>query len=299
VVGIDDLNPYYDPALKRARLATLDHEKGFRFAQADISDMMALSRAAAGGRYDVILHLAAQASVRYALKNPAAYTRSNLTGQQNILELARDMEGLQHLIYASSSSVYGNDEKVPYSETARADHPISYYGATKRAGELFSYAYAELFGMKQTGLRFFTVYGPWGRPDMAYWMFTEAVLKKKPIRLFGGGKLRRDFTYIDDIVNALERIVETPFVGEPGRPPHRIYNLGNHHPEETLALVREVERATGETAIIEQVETPQGEVRETYADITRAQRDFGFSPATSLSEGIPKFVAWYREFFKI
>jgi len=299
IVGIDDLNPYYDPALKRARLATLADARAFRFVQADIADMMALARSAAGGPFDAILHLAAQASVRYALKNPAAYTRSNLIGQQNMLELARDMEGLGHFIYASSSSVYGNDEKVPYAETARADHPISYYGATKRADELFSHAYAELFGLKQTGLRFFTVYGPWGRPDMAYWMFTEAVLKKKPIKLFGGGKLKRDFTYVDDITSALTRIVETPFAGEAGRAPHRLYNLGNHHPEETLTLVREIERATGETAIVESTEIPQGEVFETYADITRAQRDFGFAPSTSLTDGIPRFVRWYREFYSL
>jgi UDP-glucuronate 4-epimerase len=296
IVGIDDLNPYYDPALKRARLATLEAERRFRFVQADIANMDALT-AAADGAFDIVLHLAAQASVRYALKNPAAYTRSNLIGKQNILELARNMKGLQHLIYASSSSVYGNDEQVPYIETARADHPISYYGATKRAGELFSHAYSELFGLKQTGLRFFTVYGPWGRPDMAYWMFTEAILKGEPVRLFGEGRLRRDFTYIDDITDALSTIVETPFKAE--GTPHRLYNLGNHHPEETITLVREIERATGKTAIIENVETPLGEVRETYADITRAQRDFGFSPATKLSEGIPRFVSWYRDHFRI
>jgi UDP-glucuronate 4-epimerase len=296
IVGSDDLNPYYDPALKRARLATLESEKGFRFVQADISDMAAL-QAAAQGSFDAVLHLAAQASVRYALKNPAAYTRSNLIGKQNILELARAMKGLGHLIYASSSSVYGNDEQVPYIETARADHPISYYGATKRAGELFSHAYSELFGLKQTGLRFFTVYGPWGRPDMAYWMFTEAVLKGEPVKLFGGGRLRRDFTYVDDITDALARIVETPFKGE--GTPHRLYNLGNSRPEETLTLLREVERATGKTAIVENVDTPLGEVRETFADITRAQRDFGFSPSTKLSEGIPRFVQWYREFYNI
>jgi UDP-glucuronate 4-epimerase len=296
IVGIDDLNPYYDPALKRARLATLEAERRFRFVQADIANMDALT-AAADGAFDIVLHLAAQASVRYALKNPAAYTRSNLIGKQNILELARNMKGLQHLIYASSSSVYGNDEQVPYIETARADHPISYYGATKRAGELFSHAYSELFGLKQTGLRFFTVYGPWGRPDMAYWMFTEAILKGEPVKLFGEGRLRRDFTYIDDITDALSTIVETPFKAE--GTPHRLYNLGNHHPEETITLVREIERATGKTAIIENVETPLGEVRETYADITRAQRDFGFSPATKLSEGIPRFVSWYRDHFRI
>ena len=186
--------------------------------------------------------------MRYALKNPSAYTQSNLVGHQNLLELARHMDGLRHFIYASSSSVYGNDTKPPYSEDACADHPVSYYGATKRAGELMSYSYATLFGLKQTGLRFFTVYGPWGRPDMAYWLFTDAILHKRPLSLFGEGKLRRDFTWIDDIVAALVRVVETSFTGPEGQPPHRTYNLGNSHPEETLSLIRIIEEATGKSA---------------------------------------------------
>ena len=296
IVTLDDLNSYYDPALKRARLAQLETQPGYRFEACDISDAAALATAAGAGRYDVILHLAAQAGVRYGLTAPAAYTRSNLVGHQNILEFARRHEGLAHLVYASSSSVYGNDSTPPFSEDARADRPVSYYGATKRAGELMSHAYAELFGLKQTGLRFFTVYGPWGRPDMAYWLFTEAILKEEPIPVFGDGKLRRDFTYIDDIVEALVRIVETPFAGEEGRAPHRLYNLGNSHPEDVLSLIALIEKATGKTARIEQAQGPPGDVRETYADISRARRDFGFSPKTPLAEGIPRFVEWYREY---
>ena len=227
---IDDLNPYYPPALKKARLAQLSGRSSFRFVEGDISVAGALESAAAGESFDIILHLAAQAGVRHALKDPASYTRSNLVGHQNVLEFARRHDGLAHLVYASSSSVYGNDTVAPFSEDARADRPVSYYGATKRAGELLSHSYAELFGLKQTGLRFFTVYGPWGRPDMAYWMFTDAMLAGRAIPVFGQGKLRRDFTYIDDIVAALVRIVEQPFAAIEGAP-QRIYNLGNSHPE--------------------------------------------------------------------
>jgi len=293
ITADDELNAYYDPALKKARLAGIGAPSGYRFVQADIAGNGALTKAAGGERFDVILHLAAQAGVRHALKDPAAYTRSNLVGHQNVLEFARGHSGLQHLVYASSSSVYGNDTKAPFSEDARADRPVSYYGATKRAGELLSHSYAELFGLKQTGLRFFTVYGPWGRPDMAYWLFTDSILKGKPIPIFGGGTLRRDFTYIDDIVDALVRIVETPFPNESGAP-HRIYNLGNSHPEAVMDLVRAIESATGRTAKIEQAARPPGDVDETYADIARAHRDFGFTPRIRLPEGIVRFVEWFR-----
>lgn len=293
---LDDLNPYYPPALKKARLTELEGAGTFRFADADISQADALAKVIGDERYDVIVSLAAQAGVRHALKDPAAYTRSNLVGHQNMLELARHHEGLQHFIYASSSSVYGNDTKPPFSEDARADRPVSYYGATKRSGELLSHSYAELFGLKQTGLRFFTVYGPWGRPDMAYWLFTDSILRGKPIPVFGGGKLRRDFTYVDDIVSALVRIAETPFAGEAGRAPHRIYNLGNSHPEDVLSLIRIIEQATGKPAQIEHTAGPPGDVNETYADISRAARDFDFTPKVPLSEGIPRFVEWFRRY---
>ena len=296
VTGLDDLNPYYDPALKQARLAQLAGPAAYRFVQADIADPTALAAAAGSEPYDVILHLAAQAGVRHALTDPTAYTRSNLVGHQNVLEFARRHDGLAHLVYASSSSVYGNDTAAPFSEDARADKPVSYYGATKRAGELLSHSYAELFGLKQTGLRLFTVYGPFGRPDMAYWSFTDAILKGRPVPVFGGGKLRRDFTHVDDIVAALVRIVETPFRMHGAGAPHRLYNLGNSHPESVLSLIGLIENATGKKARIEQTQAPPGDVRETYADISRAARNFDFSPRLKLEQGIPRFVDWFRSY---
>lgn len=298
VTALDEMNAYYDPALKRARLAEIGDARTYRFVEADLAAPGALESAAGGRRFDVVLHLAAQAGVRYALTDPAAYTRSNLVGHHNVLEFARHHEGLAHLVYASSSSVYGNDTVAPFSEDARADRPVSYYGATKRAGELQSHSYAELFGIKQTGLRFFTVYGPWGRPDMAYWSFTDAILAGRPIPVFGGGKLRRDFTYIDDIVAALVRIVETPYASTGGAAPHRLYNLGNHRPQTVMELIGAIENATGERAIIRQTEGPPGDVKETYADIARAARDFGFSPSVRLEDGIGRFVTWFREYFR-
>jgi UDP-glucuronate 4-epimerase len=295
VAALDNLNSYYDPALKKARLGQLVGQSAFRFVECDVADPVAFGAAAGNVPYDAILHLAAQAGVRYGLTDPASYTRSNLVGHQNVLEFARHHAGSAHLVYASSSSVYGNDSKAPFSEDARADKPVSYYGATKRAGELLSHSYAELFGLKQTGLRFFTVYGPWGRPDMAYWMFTEAVLKEKPLPVFAGGRLRRDFTYIDDIVAALVRIVETPFE-QRGGAPHRLYNLGNSQPQTVSTLIECIEDATGKMARIEDADAPPGDVRETYADISRARNDFGFSPSTPLAEGIARFVEWYRDY---
>jgi UDP-glucuronate 4-epimerase len=298
VTGVDSLNAYYEPALKQARLARLMGRTGFRFVEVDIADAAGLGRAAAGESYDVIVHLAAQAGVRYALDHPYTYTQSNLVGHHNMLELARHMKGLAQMIYASSSSVYGNDSKAPFSEDARADKPVSYYGATKRAGELMSHSYAELFGLKLTGLRFFTVYGRWGRPDMAYWLFTDAVLNAKPLKVFGGGLLRRDFTWIDDIVTALVRMAETPFAIEGNGAPHRVYNLGNSRPQEVRTLIRIIEQATGKSAIVEHAVGPAGDVNETYADVTKAARDFGFKPSTTLEEGIPRFVDWFREYHR-
>jgi UDP-glucuronate 4-epimerase len=295
ISGVDALNAYYDPALKQARLAKLETVKGFNFAAIDIADKDALAAVAGGKAFDVILHFAAQAGVRYALEDPNAYTRSNLVGHHNMLELAKRLKGRPHFIYASSSSVYGNDTKPPFSEDARADRPLSYYGATKRAGELLSHSYAELYGLKQTGLRFFTVYGPWGRPDMACWLFTDAVLNGKPLTVFGDGLLRRDFTWIDDVVAAVTRIVETPFADNE-KAPHRLYNLGNNHPEEVRTLISLIEQAAGKKAIIRNAQGPAGDVGETYADISRAARDFGFKPTTSLAEGIPRFVDWFRAY---
>ncbi len=294
LTALDALNHYYDPALKEARLSRLRTQDGFRFAQVDLADAAAFEEACGGEHYDIILHLAAQAGVRYALEAPRTYTQSNLVGHHNVLEFARHHTGLTQLIYASSSSVYGNDTKAPFSESACADKPVSYYGATKRAGELLSHSYAELFGLKQTGLRFFTVYGPWGRPDMAYWSFTDAILSGRPLPVFGEGKLRRDFTFVDDIVAALVRMVEAPFQQEKPGAPHRIYNLGNHRPQSVMELIGAIEQATGCKADIRFTEGPAGDVNETYADISRAAADFGFAPKVKLEDGIARFVAWYQ-----
>jgi UDP-glucuronate 4-epimerase len=299
VTAVDEINAYYDPALKRARLAAIGTPAQYRFVQADIAAPGALDAASNGERYDVILHLAAQAGVRYAVTNPAAYTHANLVGHANILEFARHHAGLQHLVYASSSSVYGNNTKPPFREDARADRPVSFYGATKRSCELLSHSYAELYGLPQTGLRFFTVYGPWGRPDMAYWSFTDAILKGRAIPVFGEGKLMRDFTYVDDIVVALLRIVESPFVVARDAAPSRIYNLGNSHPESVLDLIGHIERRTNRKAQLEFQDGPPGDVRETYADIARAARDFGFAPEISLDEGISRFVDWFRRYHNL
>jgi UDP-glucuronate 4-epimerase len=299
ITAVDELNSYYDPALKLARLAEIGEHRQYRFQKADIGTDGALASVAGAERYDVVLHLAAQAGVRYAVTNPAAYTHSNLVAHANVLEFARNHQGLAHLVYASSSSVYGNDTRPPFSEEARADRPVSYYGATKRACELMSHSYAELYALKQTGLRFFTVYGPWGRPDMAYWSFTDAVLAGRPIPVFGEGKLMRDFTYVDDIVAALVRIVEAPFAPEPGAAPHRLYNLGNSHPESVLDLIGHIERTTNRKAVLEFRDGPPGDVRETYADIARAARDFGFAPEVSLETGISRFVDWFRRYHRL
>jgi len=296
IVGIDSINAYYDPALKRARLALLEPLKGFSFVEGDIADMAILHQVTSAETFDIVVHFAAQAGVRYALEDPASYTRSNLVGHHNMLECARRQRRLSHFIYASSSSVYGNDTTPPFSEDARADRPVSYYGATKRAGELLSHSYAELYGLRQTGLRFFTVYGTWGRPDMAYWLFTQSILEDKPIKVFGEGRLKRDFTWIDDIVSAIVRVIETPFTDEPGRAPHRLYNLGNSHPEDVSGLIATIEQATKKKAKLDYAAGPAGDVKETYADITRAARDFGFKPDTSLADGIPRFVEWYRKY---
>lgn len=299
VTAVDDLNAYYDPALKERRLAQIDKSAHYRFAQADIGNADNLSVAVGTEKFDVILHLAAQAGVRYAVAHPEAYTHANLVGHANVLEFSRHHDGLKHLIYASSSSVYGNDTKPPFSEEARADKPISFYGATKRSCELLSYSYSDLYRLPQTGLRFFTVYGPWGRPDMAYWSFTDAMLHDRPVPVFGGGKLLRDFTYIDDVAAALLAIVEKPYAPLPGETPHRIYNLGNSHPESVLDLIGHVERATGRKAQLEYRDGPPGDVRETYADISRAARDFGFAPKVSLADGISRFVEWFRLYHRL
>jgi UDP-glucuronate 4-epimerase len=295
VTGVDEINDYYPVTLKEARLKQLQATAGFRFVKGDIAEQGFLDRAAAGASFDVVLHLAAQAGVRYAVQNPRAYTRSNLVGHSEVVEFARHHAGLKHLIYASSSSVYGNDSTPPFSEEALAAKPVSYYGATKRSCELLSHSYAELYGLKQTGLRFFTVYGPWGRPDMAYWSFTDAILRGRTVPVFGQGLLRRDFTYVDDIVAGLVALIERAYRPKEGAP-HRVYNLGNSHPESVRDLIGHIERATGMTAKLEYRDGPPGDVNETYADVSKAHRDFGFAPKTSLADGISRFVGWYRQY---
>ncbi|NJC34098.1 UDP-glucuronate 4-epimerase [Sphingomonas jejuensis] len=301
VIGIDDLNPYYDPALKRARLDDLGGRGDFTFVEADIADADALSRATDGTAIDRIVHLAAQAGVRHSIDNPHAYVRANMVGHLNVLELARTRR-VGHLVYASSSSVYGDSAAFPLSVEQRTDHPISLYAATKRADELMSDSYAHLYRLPQTGLRFFTVYGPWGRPDMAVWLFTSAVLDGRAIRLHAGGDMRRDFTFIDDIVAGVLAALDRP-PADDGRPkpggavaPHAIYNLGGDRPEGVDRLVRLIEDACGRAAMIEASPMQPGDVRQTAADITASRRDLGFSPATPLDVGIPRFVDWFRHY---
>ncbi len=291
VVGLDELNAYYDPRLKQARLDRLAGRPGFRFVKGDIADEEALADAAGQGTIDRIVHLAAQAGVRYSIENPRAYVRSNLVGHVNVLELARGLgAGLKHLVYASSSSVYGGNDKAPFAETDAVEKPVSLYAATKRADELMSHTYSHLYGMPQTGLRFFTVYGPWGRPDMAYWLFTAALLEGRPIDVFAGGVLTRDFTYIDDIVAGILKVLDGP----PGEGTHRLYNIGNSNPVSVNDFIATLERLTDKAAIRNELPMQPGDVRATHADTSALERDYGFRPSTPLDEGLARFVAWYR-----
>ncbi|WEK42271.1 MAG: SDR family NAD(P)-dependent oxidoreductase [Candidatus Sphingomonas colombiensis] len=301
VVGIDNLNDYYDPALKHARLADLAERFGgaIQFVTGDIADADALDTAVAGRGVDRIVHLAAQAGVRYSLENPRAYVRSNLAGHVNVLELARGL-GVRHLVYASSSSVYGGNRDLPFRVEDRVDHPVSLYAATKRSNELLSESYAHLFRIPQTGLRFFTVYGPWGRPDMAPWLFTSAILEGRPIKVFNNGAMRRDFTYIDDIVAGVLAALDRPPADDgavkPGGSvtPHALYNLGNSAAEELSRFIEAIEVACGRAAMREMYPMQPGDVSATYADIEASTRDLGFSPATPVEQGIRRFVDWYR-----
>lgn len=300
VIGIDNLNPYYDPALKEARLAELRAVGGeFRFHQLDFADAEALRSALDGVEIDRIVHLGAQAGVRYSLEAPATYISANLVGHANILELARQRQ-VRHLVYASSSSVYGGGTTLPMSVDQRADRPLSLYAATKRADELLSESYAHLFAVPMTGLRFFTVYGPWGRPDMAVWLFTDAILAGRPIRLFNHGKMKRDFTFVDDVVDGLVRTLDRPPLADgaekPGgsHAPHAIYNIGNSRSEELGRLIAVIEQATGRTAIREFAEMQPGDMTDTFADVSAISRDTGFAARTSLDEGVPQFVDWFR-----
>jgi UDP-glucuronate 4-epimerase len=286
VVGIDDLNPYYDVRLKHARLNQLG--PNFTFHQLDIANHEAVLKLADG--IDTVIHVAAQAGVRYSLEKPFAYAASNLTGHLSILELVRHNPRIKHLIYASSSSVYGTGSSLPYSETARADQPSSLYAATKRADELMSQSYTHLFGLKQTGLRFFTVYGPWGRPDMAYFGFAEAIMANKPVTLYDEGRLQRDFTYIDDIIAGILGVFDNP----PGdAEPHRLYNIGNNQSQYVTDLLRLLEKHLGREAQTINVPKPEADPIKTWADISALHALCGYTPTTPLTTGIPRFVEWY------
>jgi UDP-glucuronate 4-epimerase len=292
VIGLDSLSEFYGTELKRRRLIQLSTFPSFEFRQVDLADRAALAAALKGESVRLAIHLAAQANVRYALENPHAYVDSNVVGHLNLLEHFRQAGGIELLLYASSSSVYGVDNPVPFHEEARTDRPTSLYAATKKSQEMMSEVYAGLFGIPQIGLRFFSVYGPWGRPDMAYWLFTEAILAGRPIRVFNNGDMRRDFTYIDDVVAGLLAIADAPL----GGPPHRIYNIGNSAPVLLLDMIAVLERAIGRKAELELLPMQPGEVPITYADVSAIQRDFGYRPNTPLEEGLPKFVEWFRRY---
>jgi UDP-glucuronate 4-epimerase len=292
VIGVDSLNDYYDPRLKQARLDRLLPHPGFVFHLLDVSDRDAVGELIRNNReIENIIHLAAQAGVRHSLVDPYAYVQANVMGHLVILEAARRLDRLRHLVYASSSSVYGANQALPFAETDRVDAPVSLYAATKRADELMSHAYGHLFGVRQTGLRFFTVYGPWGRPDMAYFSFAKAIVAGEPITLYDGGALRRDFTYIDDIVAGVLGVLDRP---PDGAPPVRLLNIGNHRSELVSTLITELEQALGRTAVVRAVPRPPTDVAETFASIEAIGALTGFAPATSLHEGIPRFVAWFR-----
>jgi UDP-glucuronate 4-epimerase len=299
VIGLDSLNRYYDPKLKAARLAQLEGRNGFSFHRLDIAD-----KAAAGDFFarhtglTAIVHLAAQAGVRHSLVDPYSYIDANVTGQLVILEACRHMKQMRHLVYASSSSVYGGNTKMPFAVGDRVERPLSIYAATKLADELMSATYAHLFGVPATGLRFFTVYGPWGRPDMSAFLFTEAILAGKPIQVFNGGEMVRDFTYIDDIVAGVLAALDRPPPTTEGEP-HRIYNLGNHRAVGLMDFIATIEKACGRKAIIEFQPMQPGDVRATLSDIESTTRDLGYRPTTGIEAGIPNFVAWYRQYYGV
>jgi UDP-glucuronate 4-epimerase len=309
VVGLDNLNAYYDTKLKEARLAELAKLPGFRFAKLDLADRSAMAALFAEHRFPVVVHLGAQAGVRYSLVDPYAYVDANLIGFTNILEGCRHHD-CRHLLFASSSSVYGANTHMPFSVHDNVDHPLSFYGASKKANELMAHAYAHLYRLPATGLRFFTVYGPWGRPDMAMWIFTEAIMAGRPIKLFNHGNMRRDFTYIDDVVEVVVRMVERAPAADPSwsseapdpgssAAPWRIYNIGNNNPVELLEVVRLLEQATGMMAKRELLPMQPGDVPETYADVDDLMRDVGFRPSTPIAEGTARFVDWYRSYHRL
>ncbi|HEY5306852.1 MAG TPA: NAD-dependent epimerase [Pseudolabrys sp.] len=306
VIGVDNLSPYYDPKLKEARLAQLADAKNFKFVKLDLADRVATAALFAEHRFANVIHLAAQAGVRHSLVDPHAYADANLLGFLNILEGCRH-HGCRHLVYASSSSVYGANTRMPFRTSDNVDHPLSLYGASKKANELMAHSYSHLFNLPTTGLRFFTVYGPWGRPDMAMWIFAAAIAAGKPIKLFNHGKMRRDFTYIDDVVQAVARLIDRPAQGDPkwagdnpnparSLAPWRIYNIGNNNPVEVLEVVRILEQEIGKKAIRELVPMQPGDVPATYADVDELMLDVGFKPSTTIAEGVKNFIAWFNEY---
>ncbi|MFZ9088762.1 MAG: NAD-dependent epimerase [Planctomycetaceae bacterium] len=300
VIGIDNLNDYYSPQLKHDRLQTLQSLAGFHFQKIALEDRVAIQTLFRQHQFSSVIHLAAQAGVRYSLQNPRAYADSNLVGFLNILEGCRDAE-IGHLTYASSSSVYGANRELPFRVTDRVDHPVSLYAATKKANELMAHSYSHLFGIPTTGLRFFTVYGPWGRPDMALWLFTQAILEDRPIKVFNKGDMKRDFTYIDDIVEGVIRINDQPpaagsaDASQQTAAPYRIYNIGNNQPVPLLTLIQCLEKKLGRSAKMQMLPMQPGDVEATYADIDALRRDAGFSPETSIDDGTQQFVDWFLE----
>ena len=309
VLGVDNVNDYYDPTLKRDRLKILQQYEQFEFFQVDLADQAALNGIFKTHQPEIVVNLAAQAGVRYSLKNPHAYINSNLVGFTNILEACRHNH-VKHLVYASSSSVYGANTSMPFSIHDNVDHPVSLYAATKKANELMAHTYSHLYGLPTTGLRFFTVYGPWGRPDMAMFLFTKAILEGQPIDVFNFGKMRRDFTYIDDIVEGIIRTMDHTAQPNPdwsgahpdpgtSKAPYRIYNIGNNQPGELMHLISTIEKALGRTAHKRMLPLQMGDVPATYADVDDLTRDVGFKPATSIEDGVDRFIAWYCDYFNV
>ena len=300
VVGLDNLNSYYDPALKQSRLGILREHSRFSFVQMDLADRSSISRLFAKHRFPAVIHLAAQAGVRHSIDYPHAYADANLVAFLNVLEGCRHHE-CRHLVYASSSSVYGANTKLPFSVDDKTDRPISFYAATKRANELMAYSYSHLYRLPVTGLRFFTIYGPWGRPDMAIFLFAKSIVEGTPIRLFNHGKMRRDFTHIEDVTRVVLRLVDRipKDGGRAADAPSRIYNVGNQRPEELLHVVALLEKELGREAVKDMLPMQPGDVMETYADIGDLMRDVGFKPQTSIEDGIRDFVAWYRGHYNV
>ncbi len=296
VIGLDNLNDYYDVDLKRSRLATLEGQKRFTFVQVEMADRTAMARLFAEHAFDAVVNLAAQAGVRYSIDHPHAYADSNLTGFLNVLEGCRHQQ-VKHLVYASSSSVYGNNRKMPFSVSDKVDYPISLYAATKKSNELMAHAYAHLYRIPMTGLRFFTVYGPWGRPDMAYFKFVKAISSGEAIDVYNHGEMKRDFTYIDDVVETLCRVLVRPPQTTDEEAPYKLYNIGNHSPESLMDFIEAIEGALGMKARKNMLPMQPGDVPATYADVEELVRDFDFKPDTTIREGIQKFVDWYRSYY--